>query len=101
MSNEALADASLDVIIVPGMLFDRRGGRLGHGKGYYDRYLQKAAAHATARGRPVPYIGTLLFAHPVAVALREQVRDAPVPMDDTDVSIDALITADETRIFSP
>lgn len=89
------------MIIVPGMLFDRRGGRLGHGKGYYDRYLQKAAAHATACGRPVPYVGAYFFAHPVAVALREQVRDAPVPMGDTDVAIDALVTADETRVFSP
>ncbi len=34
----------IDVVFVPGVVFDKKGNRIGYGKGYYDRFLKDMTA---------------------------------------------------------
>lgn len=65
----------LGLIVVPGVAFDRQGGRLGRGGGFYDRFLSRPEVRARA----------------VAVAFEPQIVDA-VPLDSWDRPLDAVVT---------
>ena len=81
------AEASLteaDLVFVPGLAFDRRGGRLGRGAGYYDRALAEALGGDTPRWRA----GETAT---IGLAFAMQIVDA-VPMEPHDVPLDAVIT---------
>ncbi|WP_164101318.1 5-formyltetrahydrofolate cyclo-ligase [Candidatus Laterigemmans baculatus] len=75
LAEKRLDAEQLDLILVPGLAFDRDGGRIGYGKGYYDRLL------ATARRDAVL----------VALAYDCQIFDA-IPMQPHDVYMDLVIT---------
>ncbi len=40
MNNLVIAKKDIDLILVPGLIFSKKGYRIGFGKGYYDRFLE-------------------------------------------------------------
>ncbi len=75
-------EAAPDLFITPLVAFDRLGGRLGYGGGYYDRTFAQARA-----ARPIRAIGYAYSAQEIAAAPREA----------TDQPLDAIVT--EAEIF--
>ena len=65
----------IDLVIIPCVAFDGKGGRLGHGAGYYDRYLPKLREDAV-----------------MVLAAFEEQRLPEIVMEETDVRIPVCIS---------
>lgn len=64
---------SLDLLIVPGVVFDKGGNRIGYGKGFYDGVLKRFIDHA------------------IAIAYDFQITDQ-IPVEDWDIRVNKIIT---------
>lgn len=74
-----LQPADLDLVMVPGVAFDRQGGRTGHGKGYYDKLLEHARLDAPL----------------VALAFESQLFPE-IPCESHDIYMDKVVTEKAT-----
>ncbi|MCA1949156.1 MAG: 5-formyltetrahydrofolate cyclo-ligase [Treponema sp.] len=72
--------------IIPGLAFDRQGGRLGKGKGYYDRFL--SSIEKTVLGYPPSYPSVSLYT--IGLCIPEQLVDQ-VPRGTSDILVDEVI----------
>ena len=70
--HEPVPAEEIDLVIVPGLGFSRRGQRIGRGLGYYDRYLSHPKLRAVLCG--------LAFAAQVLDELPADERDRPVSL---------------------
>uniref|UniRef100_A0A1I7S7Z4 5-formyltetrahydrofolate cyclo-ligase n=1 Tax=Bursaphelenchus xylophilus TaxID=6326 RepID=A0A1I7S7Z4_BURXY len=74
----------LNLILAPGVAFTRSGDRLGHGMGFYDKFFREHNLNFPNATAP----------YRVALALNEQILEE-VPVEDTDVKINLVLTADD------
>lgn len=79
---------SIDLFVVPGVAFSRRGERLGYGAGYYDRALRSARATRKG-GAGVSADNGFLLA--LGFAFKCQVVDT-LPFEEHDQRVDATVT---------
>jgi 5-formyltetrahydrofolate cyclo-ligase len=72
---------SIEIVVLPGSVFDERGGRLGYGGGYYDRFLAQEVSSSAAR---------------IALSYEFQVKKL-IPQESHDEPVDYIIT--EKRVI--
>jgi 5-formyltetrahydrofolate cyclo-ligase len=70
----------INVALVPGVVFDKRGYRIGHGQGYYDRFLGQYHANLISIG----------------LSFDVQVIDE-IPVSMHDMPVDYIVT--ETQVY--
>lgn len=70
---ERVSDLSNTICVVPAIAYDKKGYRLGYGKGYYDRFLQKNALLS------------------IGLCYNELIEDE-LPIGEFDIPVDYIIT---------
>lgn len=78
--NHLVQKELIDLVIVPGVAFDKDCNRVGFGKGYYDRFLEKTNLKT------------------IAIAFDEQIVEEGIQANDYDVKMDSVIS--ENRMIT-
>jgi 5-formyltetrahydrofolate cyclo-ligase len=74
----------IELALIPGIVFDRQGGRIGFGGGYFDRLLPKMPK-----------------AYHLGLAYSAQISTAPLPLESFDARLHAIATDKEIMVASP
>ncbi len=72
LSHETLIN-EIDIVLVPGLAFDKKNNRLGYGKGFYDRLLTKFKGEK------------------IGICFKEQVNES-IPVEPHDQKVDQLLS---------
>lgn len=76
---------TLDLVLVPGVAFDKKLRRLGLGGGFYDRLLQQMKETNSPQAAPL-----------IGVGYNWQISRVPLPVEPHDILLDQLVTERET-----
>ncbi len=91
LSESTAFQHGLDLILMPGVAFDRKGHRLGHGKGHYDKFI---ATYHDLFSQSSPFAKPVL----IGLSLSEQLieNESAIPCEAHDVLLDLVVTPIET-----
>ena len=67
--------------LIPGIVFDKLGHRIGHGNGYYDQFLEEVKGVK------------------IGISLEQQISQDPIKTDPHDISLDSLVTQTHSYSF--
>ncbi len=82
VDGEKIDEKLLDAVIVPLLIADQHGNRVGYGKGFYDRFLAKCRKDCIKIG--------ISYFEPVA---------SIIDVGPFDIPLDTLITPEKTHVF--
>ncbi len=80
-TSQKVALEDIDGVLVPGLAFDLKGGRLGRGKAFYDKTLKQYGGQK------------------VGVAFSYQVDEKQLPVEPWDIYMNALVTENQMYQF--
>ena len=74
----------IDMVVIPGLAFDRKGYRVGRGRGFYDRFLSQQDFQGVR----------------CALCFHEQLLDLDIPREPHDIPMDLIVTDKEVLYCS-
>ena len=79
--NDELDNGPFDIALTPGLGFTRQGGRLGYGRGYYDRWFARHTVHTR-----------------IGLCFEVQITEN-LPLEDTDMPLHLLVSEKQVYDF--
>ena len=94
-SMEDMTGATFDLLLVPGVAFDARCNRLGHGRGYYDCFVSRQRALERRERGPSPSPQLTVIGLGLTLQLVET-----VPVSETDERLDLVVHPEGQLAFA-